>query len=118
MLLTKPSNFKQNDSCAEFFDANFERMLLTKDANFKQNQSCAECFYVNFKQNHICAECFAQVLSKTANRRSLDIIDHTNQFRYIYSFAPFFAQTLGQTVKIFCQVVVFFTFLTKDAIFY
>ena len=30
---------------------------------------------------------------------------------------PFFAKALGQTVRIFCQVVVFFTFLSKDANF-
>ena len=31
---------------------------------------------------------------------------------------PFFGQALGQAVRIFCQVVLYFTFLTKDADFY
>ena len=67
MSLTKQANFKQNDSCAECVDANFEGLLLTKDANFNQNQSFAEFFDVHFKQNCSCTEGFAQVLSKTAN---------------------------------------------------
>ena len=57
------------------------RLLLTKEAHFKRNQSCAQCFDANFKQNHSYAECFPQLLSKTDNRSSLDIIDHTHQFR-------------------------------------
>ena len=93
--LTKQANFKQNDSCAECVDANCEGMLLTEDANFNQNQSCAECFDVDFKQNYSCTEGFAQVLSKTANQSSLNIIDHTNQFRQIYSYGLSFAQALA-----------------------
>ena len=88
-------------------------MLLLKDANFKQNQSCAECFDANFKQQYSCAECLTQVLSKTANRSSLDILTiHTNLGNFTAA-CPFFAQALGQTVRIFCQVVVFFTFFDK-----
>ena len=35
-----------------------------------------------------------------------------------FTVAPsFFAKALGQTVTIFCQTAVFFTFLTKDANF-
>ena len=55
--------------------------FLTIPANLKQNDSSAVCFRANFKQQHSCARCFAEVLSKTANRSSLDIIDHTNQFK-------------------------------------
>ena len=61
-FLTKVTTFKQHDSCAECFDANFE-----------QQESCAE--------NHSCTKFFPQDFSKTANRSSLDIIDHKHQYR-------------------------------------
>ena len=92
--------------------------FLTIRVNLKQNNSCTVLFRANFEQHHICTDCFAQVLSKTANQSSLDIIYLTHQFRYIYSCALFFAQFSGQTVRIFYDNVVFLTFLTKDANFY
>jgi len=39
---------------------------------------------------------------------------------YLFKFTvvlPFSTQALGQTVRIFCQVVFFFTFFVKDANF-
>ena len=66
-------------------------------------------------QQHSYTRRFVQVLSKQANRSSLDIIDHTHQFRETFSCAPSFYTSLSQTVRIFFHVVVFFTFLTKDA---
>ena len=77
-------------------------MLLTKQENFKQQDSCAECF--------------ARALSRTANRSSLDIIDHTHQLGKFTVARPFFAQALGQTMTICCQVVLYLTFLTKTLI--
>ena len=44
--------------------------FLPKVTNFKQNDSCAEWFEANFEQQHGCARCILQVLSKTANRTS------------------------------------------------
>ena len=58
-----------------------------------------------------------RVLSYWENPSFLDIIDHTNQFRYIYSCSPFFYTSFNKIVRIFCQVVVFFTFFSKDANF-
>ena len=46
---------------------NVFRLLLTKGAHFKQNQSCAQRFDANFKQNHSCTEFLSQDLLKTAN---------------------------------------------------
>ena len=37
--------------------------FLTKVANFKQNESCAQCFDANFNQLDSCARCFAQGLA-------------------------------------------------------
>ena len=37
--------------------------FLTIRANLKQNDSCAECFDANFEQQDSCARCFAQVLA-------------------------------------------------------
>ena len=66
-----------------------------------------------FGARHRWTCCFPQVLSPTANPGVLDIIYPTLQFRYIYSCALFVAQGLGQTVRIFFQFVVFFTFLDR-----
>ena len=63
--------------------------FLTIRSNLKQNDSSAVWFGANFQQQHSCARCFAQVLYPTASRSSLDILDHTNKFRYIYSCAVF-----------------------------
>ena len=69
----------------------------------------------SFKQQHRCARFFAEVLSKKANGSSLDIIDHTNQQRKIYSCPPFFYTTFRSHCENIYQGVVFFTFLTEDA---
>ena len=37
--------------------------FLTIRANFKQNDSCAQCFDANFEQQESCARCFGQVLA-------------------------------------------------------
>ena len=37
--------------------------LLTKDVKFKQIDSDAECFKANFEQQDSCAQCFAQGLA-------------------------------------------------------
>ena len=37
--------------------------FLTKVANFKQNDSCAECFDANFEQQDSCARCFAKIFA-------------------------------------------------------
>ena len=51
----------------------------TIQANLKQNDSCAEWFEANFDQQHGCARCFLKVLSKTANRISWILLTtHTN----------------------------------------
>ena len=42
---------------------NVFRLLLTKEAHFKQNDSCAERFDANFEQLENCARCFVQVLA-------------------------------------------------------
>ena len=84
--------------------------LLTIRVNLKQNDSSAVWFRANFKQQHSYSSCTEQVLSKTTNQSSLHIIYPTHQFRYIYSCALFFAQALGKTVRIFCQVVVYLEF--------
>ena len=36
---------------------------LTKFANFKENDSCAECFDADFGQQDSCAQCLKQVLA-------------------------------------------------------
>ena len=92
--------------------------FLTKRANFKQNDRFAVWFGANFKQRHSCAGCCTQVISETAHQSSLDIIYPTHQFRYIDSCALFFAPASGQTVRTFCQVVVFFKFFTNPANFF
>ena len=89
--------------------------FLTIRAAWKKNDSSAVWFGANFKQPHSCAGCWAQVFCKTANQSSLDIIYPTYQFRYIYSCALLLAHVIGQTVRMFCQVVVFFKFFTNDA---
>ena len=59
-FLTIVASFKKSDSCADYFDANFEQQdsytvfwtsfrLLAKDAKFKQNVNCPECLDPNFK---------------------------------------------------------------------
>jgi len=63
--------------------------FLTIRANLKQNDSSAVLFGANFQQQHSCERCFEQVLSKTANLSSFDIIDQTHEFRCIYSGALF-----------------------------
>ena len=85
------------------FGTSFTFLIIP--ANLKQNDSSAVCFTANFNQQHSYAGRCAQVLSNTANQSSLDIFYPTHQLRYIYSCALFFAQALGQTVRIFCQVV-------------
>ena len=91
-FLTNRTNLKENDSCAECFDANFEQEnsctrlrsltwgqfratrelctsfvtsfgLLTIRANLKQKDACAECFDANYQQQNNCARCFKQVLA-------------------------------------------------------
>ena len=47
-------------------------------AIFKQNESCDVPIGANFKQQPSGAGCFAEVVSKTANQSSLDIIDQTH----------------------------------------
>ena len=37
--------------------------FLTIRVSLKQNDSCAECFDANFEQQHSCARCFGQVLA-------------------------------------------------------
>ena len=37
--------------------------ILTIRVNFKQNDSCAECFEANFEQQDSCARCFGHVLA-------------------------------------------------------
>ena len=37
--------------------------ILTEVANFKQNESCAECFDANFEQQDSCARTFREVLA-------------------------------------------------------
>ena len=37
--------------------------FLTKVTNFKHNDSCAECFDANFEQQECCARCFEQLLA-------------------------------------------------------
>ena len=37
--------------------------FLTIRVNLKQNDSCAECFDANFEQQDSCARCFGQVLA-------------------------------------------------------
>ena len=73
--LIKETNSKQNDSCAECFDANFEQKkelrtefltslsFLTIRANLMQNDGCAECFDANFEQQDSCARSFGQVFA-------------------------------------------------------
>ena len=84
-FLTKLTNFRQNDSCADFSDANLEQQdscaryfsatgelrtviltsfcLLTEHAKFKQIHSCAECIEANLEQQECCARCFGQMLA-------------------------------------------------------
>ena len=64
---------------------NVFRILLTKGVYFKETQSCAGCFDANFKQNHTCAESFAQVLSKTTFQSFWQVFDLKTQFRQNYS---------------------------------
>ena len=128
-FLTQGTNFKESNAYAECFDA-----------NFKQEDSCARCLAkvlafqengqigskndswevwpgASFKQKHSCARFFSQVLSKKANESFLDIIDHTNHLRQIYSCPPFFYTSFRSHCKNICQRVVFFTFLREDAFF-
>ena len=79
--------------------------FLTIRANLKQNEIYAVWFGANLEQQHKWTCCFPKVLSPTANPAFSDIFYPTHQLRYIYSCALFFAQALGQTVRIFCQVV-------------
>ena len=71
-FLRNVAHFKQNDSCAVWFGANFEQQescsrrftgfsFLTIRANFKQNDSCAVRHRANFEQQQGCARCFRQV---------------------------------------------------------
>ena len=68
-------NLKQNDSCAECFDANFMQQdscarcfgqvlgFQEMSAILKQNDSCAVLFGANFEQQESCARRFLQVLA-------------------------------------------------------
>ena len=48
----------------KLFTAFFTRFgFLRIRANLRENDSCAECFDANFKQQDNCARCFAQVLA-------------------------------------------------------
>ena len=57
--------------------------ILTKVVNFKQNESCAECFDANFGQQDSFAQCFGQVIAcyqKTPKDRKVRRV-FSRQFR-------------------------------------
>ena len=54
---------------------------LTIRAILRESDRSEVRFGANFKQQPSGARCFAQVLSKTANRSYLDVIDQTHPFR-------------------------------------
>ena len=76
-FFTKVTNFKQNDSCAECFDANFEQLDRCAQC-FGQVLACylktpsSSCFDANFEQQDSCAQSLGQVLAfqqKSPNSR-------------------------------------------------
>ena len=70
-------------------------------------------FGATFKQQYSCARCFAEVLPKTANRSSLDIIDRQSNLGKFTVARPVSHKLQVKQLESF----VFFTFLTKDANF-
>ena len=62
------SQFRATGQLRTVFHTSFTFRVIR--ANLKHNDSCAEWFEANFEQQHVCARCFLKVLSKTANRVS------------------------------------------------
>ena len=92
-------------------------ILLTKVAYFKKTK-VAQSFSIPISSKTLLAQ---SVLHKFYLKQQMEVpwillTTHTNLGKFTVAF-PFFGHALGQTVRIFCQVVAFITFLTNNSNF-